>query len=307
MNLISHQDLLYHVHIVWLGLAAASWLVKLVPQLDFVSKHGKLNNAGSVQKSRDASASPAPKLTHTHTHALAALTVPKHWFAHLYITGIATALITLILRHIYDSSHDGGLATVTIDKVCLCLFILHCTRRLLECWHISNFGQSRMHMSGYLVGLLHYLLVPMSLSQVSTRAHANIDEHTQLMYFPLSLSLSQVSVILMFFTANYLQHKYHRILSSGTCKHASGRKEKEYIFPTGGLFNHVCCPHYTCEICIYMCFFFLLPQKNAFSLLLWVVSNLSVVAKVNLEWYKNTFPSEMEKQKNWKSCFPYVY
>jgi len=122
----------------------------------------------------------------------------------------------------------------------------------------------------------------------------------------MQASTTQIAAILIFFVASYFQHMYHRVLSSSTIKH-TGSGKKQYIFPRGGLFNYVSCPHYTCEIMIYICFNLLLQEKNTCILLIWVISNLSVVAQVNLEWYKRMFPSEMEKKKNWKSCIPFLY
>jgi hypothetical protein len=42
------------------------------------------------------------------------------------------------------------------------LWTIHLFRRLMECVFITNYGQSEMHVFGFLVGLLHYTLVPLS-------------------------------------------------------------------------------------------------------------------------------------------------
>lgn len=286
--------LISNVHLVWYTLAAASWLVKLFPQLDFVSKHGKLSNeigrfkSGQNKHSIKSAPSSQP-FPSSMKGLLAALTVPKRWFAHLYITGILTTLCALWQRH--NSAPE-------IETFCLglFLFLLHCTRRLLECWYISSFGQSRMHVSGYLVGLLHYLLVPISFfSSATDRPRATESLHLQ--------QATQTTMVLAFLTANYLQHKYHRLLSSSKFI----RGVKQYVFPRGGLFNYVCCPHYLYEMCIYVCFSLLVTQKSTFALLVWVVSNLSVVAQVNLMWYKEHFPAEVGRLQRWKCCIPFVY
>jgi 3-oxo-5-alpha-steroid 4-dehydrogenase 3 / polyprenol reductase len=296
--------LISNVHLLWYLLAAASWLVKLFPQLDFVAKHGKLSNKSGKSKSglnkrstKHRSKSPPSRPSPSSVGGvLSALNVPKSWFAHLYIIGTLMTLCTLWQYHS---------AAPKIEIFTLWLFLLHCTRRLLECWYVSNFGQSRVHVSGYLVGIFHYLLVPVSLLSSADGGGTQVPESPSLS-LSLSLSLhllSRLTAVFAFLSANYFQHKYHKILRSSKFIHGA----KQYVFPQGGLFDYVCCPHYTCEICIYVCFFCLVSQKSTFALLVWVVSNLSVVAQVNLTWYKERFPAEAGLLRDWKCCIPFVY
>ena len=81
-----------------------------------------------------------------------------------------------------------------------------------------------------------------------------------------------------------------------------------YSFPVGFGFDSVACPHYTAEILIYISFFMLSPSSvPLLSMLVWVVTNLSVVADSQYEWYKENFPTEMNLKKGWKRLIPGVW
>lgn len=65
-----------------------------------------------------------------------------------------------------------------------------------------------------------------------------------------------------------------------------------YGLPTGGLFDYVCCPHYTAEVTIYTG----LSVVQGFTwtsawLIAWVLVNLAVTARANRAWYLAHFAS----------------
>ena len=81
-----------------------------------------------------------------------------------------------------------------------------------------------------------------------------------------------------------------------------------YSFPVGFGFDSVACPHYTAEIIIYISFCMLSPFSfPLLCLLLWVVTNLSVVADSQFLWYHKKFPKELSLKKEWKRLIPGVW
>ena len=81
-----------------------------------------------------------------------------------------------------------------------------------------------------------------------------------------------------------------------------------YSFPVGFGFDSVACPHYTAEIIIYISFCMLSPFSfPLLCLLLWVVTNLSVVADSQFLWYHKNFPKELSLKKEWKRLIPGVW
>ena len=346
---------------IWLILALSSLLVALFPCLNFVAHHGKLSNVPAVgfhgrgaQIVREREGSAAVEEKRRPWMWVSQVTVPKKWFAHLYITGLAFGILALF----YPTLTSASTTTTTytscsfLSALRLTLFLLHCTRRLCESLFLSDFGESRMHISGYLVGILHYVLAPVTL-YCSGNSSGSDTSKTE---WSFAVAVAVGMVVVLFIVSNYLQFSCHRTLSHGKGKGIGTDKEekientitlvtslksnprnKQYSFPTGGLFEYVCCPHYFAEICIYVCFVALVwlqPERavlcavhdqtcsstststytsfGVLCMLGWVTCNLCVVANENLLWYKQQFPNEVavrakSKVAQWKRCIPFIY
>ncbi|KAJ1404042.1 hypothetical protein B484DRAFT_223502, partial [Ochromonadaceae sp. CCMP2298] len=109
------------------------------------------------------------------------LMVPKSFFAHFYLLGGIVTLLCLWVTRLGLGLGLGvgvglgvhlGPSVITL-RLRLCLLLLHLLRRLCECLWTVRFGQSQMHLGGYLAGLVHYLLVPMTfLAAAATEAEA---------------------------------------------------------------------------------------------------------------------------------------
>ena len=81
-----------------------------------------------------------------------------------------------------------------------------------------------------------------------------------------------------------------------------------YSFPVGFGFDYVACPHYTAEIIIYISFCMLAPSSiPLLCLLLWVLTNLSVVAESQYQWYNKNFQKEVSLKKGWNRLIPGVW
>jgi 3-oxo-5-alpha-steroid 4-dehydrogenase 3 len=103
-----------------------------------------------------------------------------------------------------------------------------------------------------------------------------------------------------------LQYQAHRHLFELKLKTRSLPPAQKYSLPTEGMFRWLACPHYCAEILIYasLCIASSQPNWAAVGLVVWVASNLAVVAKQQLKWYKATFPNT---PKHWKALVPFVH
>ena len=92
-----------------------------------------------------------------------AWTVPHAWFTHFYVVG--TCWNAVVALHALRAA--SRLATPPADDAALActLFQIHVARRLLESILVTRHRPgARMHVMGYLVGVLYYLLAPLTLA-----------------------------------------------------------------------------------------------------------------------------------------------
>jgi len=82
----------------------------------------------------------------------------------------------------------------------------------------------------------------------------------------------------------------------------------KYEVPRGSWFRWLCCPHYLAEIIIYVSFLLLAPTSSALQgLLLWVVSNLAVTGRRQLQWYKADPRLRRQIPPNWSVLIPGIF
>jgi 3-oxo-5-alpha-steroid 4-dehydrogenase 3 / polyprenol reductase len=224
-----------------------------------------------------------------------ALQVKKSLFTHMYVVGFISGLLCLYQYLVLGQSEDGlhGAPIFSYALLIMSLYIVQVFRRLLECLFITDYGAAEMHVGAYLVGILHYIFVPLTLITSSAS-------------IPESLSYDSPRILaslLLFGFGNYFQYRHHRILWR-----LKQTNHGAHAIPRGLFFEYVCCPHYTMEILVYLSFYLFCPTWSTLLLLLWVISNLSLVASVNLSWYRNHFPSSFEKEhKHWRRIIPFIW
>jgi hypothetical protein len=291
----------FRVDFLWASFVLCVVLTEIVPQLKGIANHGKFNdpdNSSSVFNT-------------IHSH----LQVPKCWFLHMYI--LSVTLSVCVLYTLIANSQS----TNTHVLWCLCLWTLHGIRRLLESLFITTYGKSKMHIGGYMAGIVHYCeyrnishyfvlfscifpigAVPVTILQ-DTAANACLAP-------PLSSVLS-VCAVLLFAASSYWQWDAHFVLYhmkqaqlQSNSKMTS--KTPHYALPNQSLFAHVCCPHYTAEMALYLSFCLLLPCRPAMWLmLLWVTANLSVVANRQYQWYAEKHRDEISP--GWCRLLPGIW
>jgi 3-oxo-5-alpha-steroid 4-dehydrogenase len=281
----------------------------------------------------------------------------KSYFRHMYLVGsVVGGFYLLIALRVVLISDYNFYVTDALGNVCIqgmVMFEVHCIRRLYECLLMTKYGSSTMDIAGYLVGILHYVLVPSCILSSLMKRRRDSAEGSVL------LSVTRVLSLFLFAVGNISQFKCHRILfklKESKCEicravaklrrendldsidivlndcdkrkrgnmNADSNKNRcqcinvtnqlggdsfhSYSFPRGFGFDYVVCPHYSSEIVIYISFLMLDPTSSSLlCMLLWVASNLSVVADSQFHWYIEKFPEESKKKKGWKRLIPGIW
>lgn len=275
--------------LLFLILVICAILTQIIKPLGAIAEHGKFVSAGSGSKVLKSDI----------------FYVPKQYFLHFYVVGLAISLVSYLLLIKYPLE----IVSLETSKSAITLMMIHCTQRLFECAFLTRYGQSKIHIAGYLVGILHYIAVPLSI--ISTPVY--------LFAIPSMLSF-QPFVKVSFFCLSLLQMNAHYTLYRLKTKAQIINERKStdlgngmlrvvskcYAFPSGYLFDCVCCPHYLLEICLYVLMFLSRPSVTQLAVFLWVTTNLMVVAQNQYAWYSATFPEEM-KTRRLRRLIPYVW
>ena len=251
---------------LWLVFTLGSILSAIFP--NGVGIVGKHGKVGSqIPKS-------SSRLIETYTN----LTVPKKWFVYFYVMGFLGCLIRLLQLSTFSIGTQSQI---------MLMFTLQCSRRFFECL-FTHFGDSKMHVSTLLIGFLHYYLIPWEM--------ASLDDKSVPQFW-------SVIVWILFLIASYSQNHCNRILD--TMKREQ-MVTKRYKVPRGFLFDYVCCPHYLCEIIVYLCLWLMdTTSMDMFLIFAWVVSNQVVVADFQYQFYREKEGEAIPS--NWKRILPFVW
>ncbi|QEU59977.1 Dfg10 [Kluyveromyces lactis] len=175
------------------------------------------------------------------------LTCPKSNFGHFY-------LLSSIFS-IYNLLWIRSLLTLSV--------FIHSVRRLYECYCVTKWGQSKIHLSHYLVGIWFYTTLNLGIMRY----------HGETQY-------SLISVIL-FIMSSLDQATNHDYLS----------KLRKYSQPSYGLFKYICSAHYFDELLIYTSFM-LMDNGSRILLIhciLWILVNLGTSSYETGNWYLEKF------------------
>ena len=284
------------VPIIFSFMSFAAISTYLIKDLSIIATHGKAFN--NIDNDNNKS-------------FLSSLRVPKQYFSHFYITGCFISLICFIL-----SIHNGSKSSESneLRHIAITLFGLHCLHRYLECKYITIYGTSTIHLAGYLVGLFHYIIIPLSMLYSEQSVHitllfTNISDEFRLYYLLLMIFLYVIASMSQYI-CHYILYQLKLNSYSGTkigvnrpliriesCRLVEDSKSDTiYQLPPGFLFNYICCPHYTMEIIIYIVLYNINPTITQASILMWVAVNLSVTASVQYTWYNKHYMYEMKRR-----------
>ena len=265
-------------------------------------------------------------------HWLAQWTVPKAWFAHFYLVGLAMTIentleIIVLLKYqvrgpimstlyMLDNEKLGDTMSRQDCLVALTLVILHLARRVYESLYIERPSQqAKMHISHYLTGLGFYGAMVFGTwleGAANLGVYGDIinNNHTSNMDSSKQVSIPTIvrttlGVLLFLYATNH-QHTCHHILGSLRKNIGSG-----YQIPQGDWFEWIVVPHYLCDILIYLALNILNGFKNWIFLcgLIWTTINLTITASETKIWYQKTFGDEYKKKfpKGRWIILPWVY
>lgn len=295
LTIFSRSNLISLLTLIWVFFILGSLLVNYIPYINCVSCHGKLYNKNSIYNKVYDETSSRSCFNNFLVMKFNNLYISKEKFSHFYYIGFFFTLVLIFINKIQN-----------INNISLILFLLHNLRRIFETFFITSYENinylilmkkkekmsnvskdnlsSKMHIGGYLCGLTHYTLTPLTLHL------ANFGYNYENIFF------YQIFVILLFILFNYVQYSSHFILFKNKNElidkyfqnNISEDTKIVYTLPTKGAFKFCSCPHYFSEIMIYLSLF-LLNYKSfcIFFLFLWVLSNLTVVSYNHYTYYLN--------------------
>jgi 3-oxo-5-alpha-steroid 4-dehydrogenase len=240
--------------------------------------------------------------------------VPKRYFAHFYLVGIVQLLLCASMWQTSGPGNAPPLVWLLLGS--------HLVRRYGECLYVHKWTpQSRMHVAGYLLGIVHYLLLPLVFcpDEASTTTNPQTAINNKDVRSGSRL-VGQFACVMLCLYAQYQQHRHHCILASLRNSPTPANSLAVYAIPNGGWFRFLSSPHYLAEIVMYASLVVLaalmaregpspvaLRQQSlrGCALLLWVADNLVVSAISTHRWYLRRFPDEYPKL-NRKAIVPYL-
>lgn len=259
-----------------------------VPILERLASHGK---------TRSPAPAPATAAAFRIWKRFQNLTVPKRFFRHFYFTALVWLLYVLAMAHSMGER---------VGVTSLALLSLHLTRRCYECYFLHQWRKtSRMHLAGYGLGLLHYVLLCLVFVRVRCTHESDsgsFETPTERLDW-VSFDSSMILPTVLCLYAQYQQFRHHAIL-------AQTLSNGKYTLPETGWFLYVVCPHYLAEVLLYIGFAVLLQIEHGAAdirhwiVLTWVVSNLTLSARMNWKYYRTNLPSRKTAGK--AAIFPKI-
>jgi 3-oxo-5-alpha-steroid 4-dehydrogenase 3 len=144
-----------------------------------------------------------------------------------------------------------------------------------------------MWFAHWILGLLFYLATNVA---VWVEMQADVGHHRESPQPVLGWKTSICAPAVL--TAQVLQHVYHAYLYRLRTQHNG------YQLPSHPLFPNLLCPHYTCDIAVYVLLAFLgAPAERAINwtlatAALFTAVNLGVTAAGTKNWYEQTFGTD---------------
>lgn len=238
--------------------------------------------------------------------------IPKSYFLYFYIYGFFVSIYMLFLTvtsYVYNLDLPGRATIlawfqhreVTTDAlaviiVCTMMTIQH-TRRVYECLFVSVYSNSTMNILHFLLGLILYSTVQLSVlsdgpklnsNPIILERPSNLEEAFGLM----QMNSNKLVGVLLFLWATHGHSTSHTILAN-LRKDRTGQKiiHKQHVLPRGGLFNYFSSPHMICEILIYIAMGLVAWDSPALWLgpVLFTAVNQLLVINETHKWYVQNF------------------
>lgn len=262
------------------------------------------------------------KIRSTKSHDLTAeskLLLPKSAFSHFYLAGIISFFIVLCLT-IYSNFIIGEWPSAVLDAVqmlryptvesysglftsmiVMCMADFQVTRRFLECLFVSVYSEGgKMSIVIYIVGVAFYVGLA-----VTCLVGTDLTDVVLFTDIPSSFRLHHIAGLLLFFYASWKQNRIaHMFAKLRQNKDGTVENTKHHI-PHGDLFEYVSCPHYFCEILIYLSMNIVYWWSNTMMtwLFVFVLANQIISGYFTHKWYKENFPKYPKERK---AVIPYL-
>lgn len=263
---MTEQAAEFAVNIIWVLVLLTTLSVTSAPSLLRLFDYGLRNTQDvSKPKQRPVAAS----------HLLPALPSKAGWTV-MYVVAIASSLCGIA----FTASKTGSLSSVPLAQH---LFLAQASRRLFETRRVSRMTPRPLNPLVLTSAIVFYVMAGASIALASAR--------------PCRSARQTAAAVALFAAASATQAHAHFKLATVRPVHG------KYGVPRGGLFEYVCCPHYTAEIAVYFSFLALSPGLPTLLLLSFVACNLSVTAVGTRRWYYATFPPAHLPNK-WKAILP---
>nr|GEU64098.1 3-oxo-5-alpha-steroid 4-dehydrogenase family protein [Tanacetum cinerariifolium] len=296
----------------------AAWFLAILP---FVIAWVRLPGFGWLQRAMSDFAKRGKMAANSK------LMVPHRVFNHFYALGIfwtTTMLVAVWLYAItklashteYDvfstttgQFHNSLLTREHVYNVWLSVFMLllmeaQVIRRYYESLYVFKYSPSaRLHISGYICGIVYYIAAPLSLCSFAPEVFKFVKnlandimvngKNTLLSNHKFNIGILVTPFLVLrwyawlgaaiFLWGWVHQRRCHAILGS---LRKNPKKPTEYIIPYGDWFKYVSSPHYTAEIVMYGG---LVVASGGADLSLWllfafVVANLGFASMTTHKW-----------------------
>ncbi|VDM54161.1 unnamed protein product [Angiostrongylus costaricensis] len=180
----------------------------------------------------------------------------------------------------------------------LFLILFHVVRRLWETLCISVYSDTTMNIFHYIVGLVHYTILPLTI-MCESQGFAE-----GLAFTAKAISPWQWFGTAFFLICNREQHRISRDIAA--LRRAPDGLIFNYCYGIcyGGWFEYVSCPHFLFEIGIYLSLWMVLWRAYAFRFLaIFVVVNQLFAGLITHRWYQRTFKAY---PLNRRAVVPYI-
>ncbi|XP_033743576.1 polyprenol reductase-like [Pecten maximus] len=247
------------------------------------------------------------------------LHVPKSWFCHFYLTGVVinSAVLAITLYTVLGTGvwpecvqdfltiigHPGKEAEDLTAPFPMVLAIvmeeIQVIRRSIETLYINSYSNSKMSLVIYIVGLLFYSSIGISILSLSQAGPISLEDF-------YSLSWLQWYAVVLFLYASYKQYSINKRMAKLRQDKNGNVANKKHHIPHGDLFEYVSCPHFLMEIILYFAIATVVGWEHEVCLYLWlfVFVNQLIEGYLVHRWYKETFPKYPPERK---AILPYLF
>ncbi|KAJ2372343.1 hypothetical protein IW150_004162 [Coemansia sp. RSA 2607] len=175
------------------------------------------------------------------------------------------------------------------------MYSVHVILRLKEALYDQPATSARMHIGQYAVGIVYYIVTPFAVvvDGISSPGWSSPS------IWPVAVGFT------IYIYASVHQWRCHHILYQ--LRRRSLVKGSGYAIPAGDLFEYVVCPHFLCEILVYIAIW----TASGFqaTTLLWTIAwtaiNLGITARETRKWYVETFDSKFPSNR--RALVPYIF